>query len=1324
MKKVLFRLASAATALCFGVSLWAEPITVNVNSDSGTRYRGNGSTYSVNTSATAYVAKWESTAKVSVDGAEVPALTLLGQSAYTNNLRFPDASKVDFFEGSATAYTYTLTAAQGYIIKSVSITGVVQTQSKPTSVALGENAPVAMTAAEQTLSVTGNNSQNVTLALTSNSNNGGFQSRSFQVVLDKKPEQAYTLSTEGNVHYYYIVSQAANAAYALGKAMYYDAGADRMKFGTKSFAPNYIWSIWKDPDSDKVELRAYDGTVMGTPGDGTGGTTQFGKATTDHNYVYTIAKPYTDQYTLIAGTGQPLHAQNAGSVLVRWQAAQGNASVWTFEPVDVSNASTRLNATNVQQGKVTTGRGNQNDPILRSTLNVGGLTGSVSLSQVKGRINATNKADITAVKAYLANNSRELWVGASNTGENAKDMTWRESNVKTYLGQGTVDSEGNYTITFENPQDLAVGNHYLWITFDIAADAAEGNTVDATITEYTINGEAHTETNGNPAHAATIFLSEGSVLMPNDRGSAYYRIPAITATKDGRRLVTLTDDRINHGADLPSHCYIVAQYSDDNGKTWSQPKRVAGEANTGGDYGHGDAQIILNRNNGEIYGIMTSSPYGYAFNNSAPADRPARWKVMKSTDNGETWTAPADHTNSLYGAQAAVPAGAPEGAKVITNSGASFSGSGAGLQMRDGTLISPFSIREKENGSATYNAIRYYNVMSKDNGQTWFLYGTPAPLPSDEPKILERDNGDLAISVRTSGFNYHNVTSDLGKTWNLGQNNRFTTGFNGNACDGEYMVWCSRLEGNPWTIVAQTMPNNGSRQNVSIALSTDQGTTFGTPKTVCPRGSAYSAVTVLADGTMGMYYEENGLADGYTMRFVRFSLDWASNHQYQFTAENPYRPIQPLTEEVKQNAQEVKSLVESFGVLPEDADITLAEANFSSPHTETQQGSIAALTDNNPATFWHSKWSGGNVDNGVHYLQVEVPEGVADNAILRFWFKRRAVDNDQITEWRVVGTNVADAQLSGCTELAASILTPYRSNTEEVLSFPFPRNAFKYIRFVEKATTSNRGYFHLAEFKLKTSSEETLTFGQIAQVLEAAGQSGNYAVTDEVKEQVINLLPTLSLNESETSVLPADKRVNVSVQRILNADGWNTLCLPFSMSEAQVKATFGEDATLMEYTACNEDLVLQFTKTQTIEAGKPYFLKLTDAINVFSLRNIDIKNAEQPVEYNSIAFKGTLNPTSLTQALHQFYFNKEGQLVKPITEGANIKGMRAYIQAPDSESGARMTTSFDGVATAIDRIDGQSVSQGSVYNLQGQRVKRNALTRGLYIQKGHKYIVK
>jgi hypothetical protein len=109
------------------------------------------------------------------------------------------------------------------------------------------------------------------------------------------------------------------------------------------------------------------------------------------------------------------------------------------------------------------------------------------------------------------------------------------------------------------------------------------------------------------------------------------------------------------------------------------------------------------------------------------------------------------------------------------------------------------------------------------------------------------------------------------------------------------------------------LPNSGSRQNVSIALSTDEGVTFGTPKTICPRGSAYSAAVVLPDGTLGVYYEENGLFGGYTMRFVRFSLDWASNGKFKFTDDAPFYPIkstnptgieciEEITDTVKDNA--------------------------------------------------------------------------------------------------------------------------------------------------------------------------------------------------------------------------------------------------------------------------------------------------------------------------------------------------------------------------------------------------------------------------------------
>ncbi|MBQ5627966.1 MAG: exo-alpha-sialidase, partial [Bacteroidaceae bacterium] len=636
-----------------------------------------------------------------------------------------------------------------------------------------------------------------------------------------------------------------------------------------------------------IAIKNYIGEYFGTAGAGTGNATAFG-VVNEPNYIYSITGAY--DFFIIKDNAVELHAQNDNSVIVRWGAAAGNASLWKFDEVDTSNAMAEFASSRVVQGKVSTGIGNTDQPIVRSTIRIGGLDGNVEFQGVKGSFVGTDKNDITNVKAYFATNSRELFVDPD------KKMTWREENGEQFGQAVTLAADGTFTIT--GNKSLAPGDNYLWITYDIAETAKEGNTVDARITAYTIDGKEIAENNGNPAHGVTIFLSEGAVLMPMDKGSLYYRIPSITVTKDGKRLVTLTDDRKHHNSDLPSHCYLVAQYSEDNGRTWSDPVTVAGTAETGGNYGHGDASIVTNRDNGEIVGIMTSAgTYGHGFF-AGTAAQPPRWKTITSRDGGLTWETPVDHTDDLFGANCSNPN------TKTWKSG--FSGSGAALQKRDGTLVSSFVNRQADNSQ------HFYFFMSKDGGRNWYVSGTSGTSGADEPKTLERNNGDLAISVRSSGYNYYNYTSNDGETWHLPSQTRFTSGISGNACDGEYMVWCSTVEGNPWNIAFQTLPNSGSRQNVSIALSTDEGATFGTPKTICPIGSAYSAAVVLPDGTLGVYYEENGVFGGFTMRFVRFSLDWASNGTYKFTDDAPFYPIKSTNpsaiEEVKGENGKVKAI--------------------------------------------------------------------------------------------------------------------------------------------------------------------------------------------------------------------------------------------------------------------------------------------------------------------------------------------------------------------------------------------------------------------------------
>ncbi len=792
-----------------------------------------------------------------------------------NNMNW-SGNTIQLMTGKATNSTYTITAPAGYVIDSYSFDAVNNGHTTGLTLVIdGKTYTTGSTA--QTFSKTDVNLQSVSFTLSGTNGNGVLMNNFTVTVVPQNQESGLPkVSTEGSVHWYYIVNAAASSVtYCSGKVINYTQSSDRITFGDKLFMSDRLWSFWEK--DGKLAIMNYDGVYFGTAGSGTGGTTQFGKSTTP-NYIYTI-QPSNGAF-IIKDDGVELHAQQAGSLIVRWAAGAGNASLWNFEKVDVTDDNARASFTGATcvQGKVTTGIGNKDVPIMRVTMHVDGLTGSTELQGIN--LTVYNPRYVKSVKVYEASNVRELFIDSD------KKMPWRDE-TGTLLGKydlltGPAATTVSEKCTVSLNKALTPGDHYLWIAFDIEDGDIEGKKTKPKVTGYIIDGTEVAETNGNCANYVQIFLSEGTALMPKDRGvdkvngSMYYRIPAITSVvKNGKtRLVILTDDRLNHNADLPSHCYVVAQYSDDLGKTWSEPKVVAGTAETGGNYGHGDASLVTNRNTGDIIGIMTTSANGNGFFQSTP-EKPQTWKTVKSSDGGETWGVPVDHTKELYAIGSPNP----------TWKGG-FSGSGAALQLRDGTLVSSFVNRESDNSQ------NFYLFMSEDGGDSWHVQGTSGTTNADEPKTLERNNGDLAISVRASGYNYHNVTSDRGVTWKYAPQTRFTSGISGNACDGEYMVWCATRDGNPWDVAFQTCPDNASRQNLSIAISYDEGETFTSKKVICPTGSAYSAATVLPDGTLGVYYEENGIFGGYTMRFVRFSLKWATGKSdYVFTPENPFRPI-------------------------------------------------------------------------------------------------------------------------------------------------------------------------------------------------------------------------------------------------------------------------------------------------------------------------------------------------------------------------------------------------------------------------------------------------
>lgn len=127
------------------------------------------------------------------------------------------------------------------------------------------------------------------------------------------------------------------------------------------------------------------------------------------------------------------------------------------------------------------------------------------------------------------------------------------------------------------------------------------------------------------------------------------------------------------------------------------------------------------------------------------------------------------------------------------------------------------------------------------------------------------------------------------------------------------------------------------------------------------------------------------------------------------------------------------------------------------------------ITNRNSQDFWHSDWHHGDQTPGTHYLQVMMTDDLDPDALIAFVFKRRNADNDHTIAWTVMGTDDPEAEKADCEELAY-VETPFASNTETLMSTPFKRSEYQYLRFYSEEQSGksygSRGYFHMSRFNI------------------------------------------------------------------------------------------------------------------------------------------------------------------------------------------------------------------------------------------------------------------
>ena len=260
------------------------------------------------------------------------------------------------------------------------------------------------------------------------------------------------------------------------------------------------------------------------------------------------------------------------------------------------------------------------------------------------------------------------------------------------------------------------------------------------------------------------------------------------------------------------------------------------------------------------------------------------------------------------------------------------------------------------------------------------------------------------------------------------------------------------------------------------------------------------------------------------------------------------------------------------------------------------------------------------------------------------------------------------------------------------------------------------------------------------------GSAKEVVFTNSKQARATNIIVTVevpkaksyTLDETKTdNVIEKYENANVTLQRTLSKDYWNTFCVPFALDAKQVTQYFGEGTQLRTYEGNCENNIVYFATVDNIEAGKPYIMKPGNAVVTnptfegvsMVATGLDENGNPQAVgDASTVQMKGIYNQVLLNTDKTELFLGDNDLFYYPIDDidARTIGGLRAYFIVPQGTDIKKLRANLDGTPTSLDTIFDTEESNAPVYNLQGQCVGNSlrALKSGIYIQNGKKIVVK
>ena len=224
-------------------------------------------------------------------------------------------------------------------------------------------------------------------------------------------------------------------------------------------------------------------------------------------------------------------------------------------------------------------------------------------------------------------------------------------------------------------------------------------------------------------------------------------------------------------------------------------------------------------------------------------------------------------------------------------------------------------------------------------------------------------------------------------------------------------------------------------------------------------------------------------------------------------------------------------------------------------------------------------------------------------------------------------------------------------------------------------------------------------------------------------------IPSITFAEDDdnsTALNTADGNVyNVTLTRTLQAGGWNTFCAPFNTATPDGWTV--KELTGSAFNSTTGELTLSFGAATSIEAGKPYLVKVDNNVVNPVFEGVTVSNTTATTETSAVDFVPVMNPTNLTGGDKTVLFVTGGNKLTYPSDDGNINGFRAYFQLKgESVSLARaFRMSFDDNVTGITTvISDEPTTANGTYTLDGRRIEGEPTQKGVYIVNGKKIIIK